>query len=164
MAELLITSSLDPIQRGDSFPQGTSLPRHVTVWQYFELPNEHVNEFIAETGNVIEAFSPFDIEGAAYAEFGPHTDVPVRRIKALGQKGTTLIALHSVLGAVIEEYEGMISNPEWAYNGYNPHVTYVNGQALDEGERTTLRTVELIEKDAVSRAKIVRKVWELGTI
>lgn len=164
MTELLITSSLDPIKEGDSFSEGTRLPRHVTVWRYFELPDFHVNEFIAETGHAIKGFSPLDIEGTEYADFGPNSDIPVRRIRALGKQGQTLISLHGVLGSVIEKYDGETPDQEYIYEGYKPHVTYVDGRALAEGERATLRTVELIEKDADSHAKIVRKTWELTDV
>lgn len=158
MSELLITSSLDPISEGQTFTR--SLPRHITIWQYFDLPDFCRNEFIAEVGRSLEGFDPLGIEGADYAEFGPNRDVPVRRVKSLG-RGATLLTLHSVLGAIIERYEGSIENPEWAYEGYNPHVTYVEGRALEEGEQALLQTVELIEKRSLVKEKVVRKVWNL---
>ena len=160
MAELLFTSSLDPIEQGQTFPK--SLPRHVTVWQYFDLPDSHMNEFIADAGGAIEAFSPLEIEGVNDAKFGPNNDVDVRQVKALGKNG--LIALHTSLGLVINRNFGYIRNPEWAYEGYNPHVTYINGRALEEGEHATLQTVELIEKNAETNAKFVRKVWKLEDV
>ena len=158
MSELLITSSLDPIKEGQTFSK--SLPRHVTVWQYFELPDSDVHSFIQETQKAIEAFSPFEIIGMEHAQFGPNNDVSVRRVKALGN-GATLITLHTVLGEIIERHDGTIQNPEWAYENYNPHITFVDGHALDESEYVQLKTIELIEKDGDSRQKIVRKVWKL---
>lgn len=161
MAELLITSSIDPIKEGQVFEHG--LPRHVTIWQDFTLPDLHMNEFIADAGNAIEGFSPLEIVAFSGKpdKFGPHHDVPVRRVYALGA-GATLYALHAVLGSVIKQYEGEAKNPEWAYRGYNPHVTYVDGRALDEGERELLTTVELIQRDSHMKSrKIVRKLWPL---
>jgi len=163
MAELLFTSSLDPIHEGDEFPKGTSLPRHVTVWQYFDLPDFHMNEFIAESGEAIEAFPTLGVEGAEYAEFGPNNDVPVRRLKVLGQHAT-LLSLHASLGAVIQKYDAVIPHPEWAYDGYNPHITYKDGRALEEGEFALLHSVELIQKHADTKSKVVRKIWELGDV
>lgn len=158
MSELLLTSSIDPIKEGQVFSKG--LPRHVTVWQYFNLPDSHNEEFINDVGAALEGFSPLEIIGADNAEFGPRNDTLVRRVNALG-RGAALTALHTVLGAIIEQHEGSVRNPEWTYENYNPHVTYVEGRALDEGERVRLRTVELIEKDLASKDKIVRKIWEL---
>jgi len=158
MSELLITSSLDSIEEGQVFSK--NLPRHVTIWQYFELPDLYIDTFIADASDAITGFPPLQIEGSDYAELGPEHNVPVRRVRALGS-GATLITLHTVLGTIIERYEGTVKNPEWAYQGYNPHITYVDGRALGEGERAVLRTVELIEKNPISREKIVRNVWKL---
>lgn len=158
MSELLITSSLDPIEEGQVFSEG--LPRHVTIWQYFQLPDFHRQAFIEEASEAIEGFSPLEIIGGQEDRFGPNNDVRVRRIETIG-KGATLITLHTVLGEMIQRHEGTVRTPEWAFEGYNPHMTYVDGQALDEGEREILTTVELIEKTPPSKDKIVRKIWKL---
>lgn len=159
MSELLITSSLDQIGEGQVFEHG--LPRHVTIWQYFNLPDFHLNKFIAAVGNSLEAFSPLEIVGAEEDEFGPNNDVRVRRVKSLG-RGATLEGLHAVLGSVIEQYDGTILEPKWAYEGYNPHITYVDGRALDKDERDILTTVELIQRvPKHPTVKIVRKLWQL---
>ncbi len=158
MAELLITSSLDPVQEGQVFLKG--LPRHVTIWQYFQLPDSYLDALTSTVGEVVEGFSPLEIIGAKRAMFGEHNDTPVRRIKTIGA-GATLYALHAVLGAVIEQHEGTIASPEWAYDGFNPRVTYVEGRALRKGEREILTSVELIEKTA-DKEKVVRNMWHLG--
>lgn len=158
MSELLITSSLDSVKAGQSFVN--ELPRHVTVWQYFEIADYDINEFIFDVGEAVEGFSPLEIVGAENDNFGPNNDVFVRRIRALGG-GATVKALHAVIGSIIEEYEGSIRNPEWAYDGYNPHITYVDGRALEEGEREILTSLELIERDPATKIKSVRKIWQL---
>lgn len=160
MAELLFTSSLDPIKEGDAFPKGTSLPRHVTVWQDFDLPDSHRDLFMNDVEVAIEGFSPLEILGAEDTKFSPENDTPVRRVIALGS-AATLITLHTVLGEIIERHEGIIQNPEWVYERYDPYITYVGGRALHTAEYARLNTVELVEKDTVSKSKIVRKIWEL---
>ena len=160
MGELLITSSLEPIHEGQAFAK--VLPRHVTIWQDFRLPDFHREEFSEEVGRAIEGFSPLEIIGASEAEFGPNNDVPVRRVMALGT-GATLVTLHGVLGEIIERHEGEIQNPEWAYENYNPHVTYVDGRALEKGEYAKLTTVELIER-VPQQGKLVRNVWNLEEV
>ncbi len=157
MAELLITSSLDPIEEKQVFSD--SMPRRRVTLAYFDLPDIHMNEFVMGVGKTIEAFSPLEIEGNDAAQFGPNNDIKVRRVKSLGKHGLT--ALHTNLALVIEDHHGVFKNPGWVYEGYSPHVTYVNGVALDEGERVALNTVELIENNPVAGTKFVRKIWEL---
>ncbi|MGH7218438.1 MAG: hypothetical protein ACREGE_03310 [Candidatus Microsaccharimonas sp.] len=161
MSELLITSSLDPINEGDVFPKG--LPRHVTIWQYFKLPDFRREAFAEQVGSAVQGFSPLEILGIDNAEFGPNNDVPVRRVQTLGS-GATLIALHAVLGEIIQRNDGEIRNPEWAFENFNPHITYVEGRAIQEGELARLSTVELVEVNPTSKDKIIRNVWELEEV
>lgn len=161
MKELLITSSLDPIEEGQVFTG--ELPRHVTVWQYFKLRDEYVEDFTAEVEEVTQGFEPLEIIGAEKDNFGPNNNVPVRRVMALGA-GATLITLHSVLGAVIDKYDGEVRNQEWSFEGYSPHVTYVGGRALDKGEYAKLKAVEIIEKKTDPNRKIVQKILELTEV
>lgn len=159
MAELLITSSIDPIREGQVFEEG--LPRHVTIWQDFTLPDAQLDDFIIDAEGVIKGFLPLEFIGADEALYGPENTVPVRRVTALG-RGATAIALHTVLGISIARHDGTPRNPEWAYEGYNPHVTYVDGKALDKNEYVRLGTVELIQRLPENpKHKAVRKLWEL---
>jgi len=160
---LLLTSSIDPISEGQIFPENEKLPRHVTIWQYFSLPSHSVEPFIKDVGDVVEGFSPLEIVGTNREHFGPNNDVLVRRVMALGT-GATLITLHTTIGHVIYQHEGIIENPEWAYGGYNPHMTFVRAGALAANEYAKLNQVELIEKDATTREKIVRKIWKLEEV
>ncbi len=160
MPELLLTSSIDPIKEGDIFPKEVPLPRHVTIWQHFMLPAFHEAAFIEDIGAAVEGFSPLEVIGADYAEFGPYNDRPVRRVIALGTRAT-VVTLHTVIGTIIQRHDGTIRSPEWAYENYNPHMTYVNGRALEEAEYAKLRTLELIKEDAPTRTKTVNKIWKL---
>lgn len=179
MAELLITSSLDPIEEEQVFM--AELPRHVTIWQYFTIADEYVGEFMITAGEVISPFPPIEIRGIENHDgengpdlFGPNNDTPVRRVEKVGH-GATVSALHAVLGGVITQFDGDIHNPEWAYEGYNPHITYttevvreegkglptIRKRALEVGETAVLGTVELIQRFSSPKYKVVRKVWEL---
>lgn len=157
MAELLITSSLNRIEEDEVLD---ALPPHVTIWQPFQLPSAYEELFIDDATEVIAGFSPLEIIGGEVAQFGPRNDILVRRVIALGS-GATLLTLHTMLGRVIEWHEGVVPNPEWTYERYSPHVTQGKGRALDYGEHRHLNTVELIERNPLSRRKIVKKVWEL---
>lgn len=159
MSELLLVSSLEPVEVGSNLTES----RHpwVTLQQYFTVPEGRFDEFTQRVGVAVEAFDPITIQGTELAEYGPNNDVPVRRVAALG-KGATLAALHTVLGEVIHHHGGDMRNPEWAFEGYNPHVTLVDGRALDEGEVATLNTVELVAKND-SGDKVVHTMWRLDS-
>jgi len=138
--EYLLTSSLDPIAPGERFTG--PLPRHVTVQQYFQLDGSE-RAFRHALTNVATRFAPIEITGGKEALYGPNHDVPVRLLQRLGG----LARLHDDTLAVVQRF-GSVHNPRWAGNGYSPHVTYVDGRALEEGETATLRTLELIAKQA----------------
>ncbi len=160
MSEFLLSASINDTEVGRSLTKEDA--RYVTIMQYFTLPEANEAAFATEVGNVAEGFSPFEIEGGEYVEFGPNNDVPARRIVTLG-RGATLRALHAVLGAVIEQQDGEISAPEWAYDGYNPHMTYRNGVAIEKGEHATLRTLELSKK-MPDGEKVIQNVWEFEEV
>lgn len=160
MSEFLLSASINEVEAGQVLTKERS--RYVTVMQYFTLPEASEATFIEEAGDVAAGFSPFDVEGGEYVELGPGNDVPARCIVTLG-RGATLRALHAVLGAVIEQQDGEISAPEWAYDGYNPHMTYRNGVAIEKGERATLRTLELSKK-MPGGEKVIQNVWEFEEV
>ncbi len=139
-AEYLLTSSIDPIKKGEQFVDGP-LPRHVTLQQWFTL--DHVPAFKNALQNLATTLEPVEIIGGENAEFGPNNDVPVRLVRNIGR----VARLHTKTGELIERFGGELRNPEWAGDGYNPHVTYVDGAALDEGEAVTLRTIEMIKRE-----------------
>lgn len=160
MPELLITSGFDRIQRLDSIQEE---PRpHVTIWQYFKIDSDLMDDFTAEVSEVVNGFSPLEVIGAKLDNFGENNDVMVRRVDALGE-AATILTLHSVLGSVISSHNGVVKNPEWSYEGYNPHVTLFNGVGIEEGERRVLSSVEIIEKQE-SGAKVMRDFWRLEEV
>lgn len=118
-----------------------------------------MDDFTSRLDGAIEAFAPIDIIGTEEAEFGPGNDVRVRRVVSLGE-GATLIALHTVLGEAIVHHDGEMKNPEWAFEGYNPHITYTDGRAIEMGEHAALETVELVKKSE-DGSKTIQKVWPL---
>ena len=137
MSELLITSSLGPIEEGQVFSEG--LPRHVTIWQYFQLPDFHRQAFIEEASEAIEGFSPLEIIGGQEDRFGPNNDVRVRRIETIG-KGATLITLHTVLGEMIQRHEGTVRSPagDLAYVAQIEHCIGIACRRTDQVEGNTV--------------------------
>lgn len=139
-AEYLLTSSIDPIRKGERFVD-EPLPRHVTIQQWFML--EHVPAFKNALQNFATTLAPIEIKAGETAEYGPNNDVPVRLVRSIGR----LASLHTKTGELVERFGGTLKNPEWAGDGYSPHVTYVDGIALEEDEAITLRTLEMIKRE-----------------
>jgi len=149
--DYLLTSSIDPVYKGQVFEEG--LPRHITIQQWFTL--ERRGAFVNALQNFATTLTPFEITGTEEAMFGPHEDVRVRRVRNVAK----LAMLHDSTLEMIERYgRGSMRNPEWAGDGYNPHVSYVDGIALEEGEVVILKTIELIRRDPGSRTKVAEQV------
>lgn len=149
-AEYLLTSSIDPIKKGEQYED--SLPRHVTVQQWFTLGYERA--FHNALQNYATTLTPFEIIGDDEALFGPNNDVPVRKVRNIGR----LAAVHTQTKELLEKFGGSLRRPEWAGTGYNPHVTYVDGIAIDRDETVTLKNIELIKRDEGSTVKTVEFV------
>ena len=139
-AEYLLTSSIDPIKKGEQFTDGL-LPRHITIQQWFTL--QYAPAFKNALQNLATTLEPIEITAMEDAEFGPNNDVPVRLVRNMGR----LARLHTKISELIERFGGELKNPEWAGDGYNPHMTYVDGSALEEGETVSLRTIEMIRRE-----------------
>ncbi len=148
--EFLLTSSIDPIQKGQFFPNGP-LPRHITIQQWFSLKSEEA--VMNSLQNYATTLKPFEVVGGEEALFGPENNVPVRRI----QNEHRLLKIHAdTLEIITRIGGGALANADWAGEGYKPHITYVDGEALEEDEPATLRTIELIKReDSVRKVQLV---------
>lgn len=153
-AEFLLTSSLEPIKKGQQFEK--ALPLHVTIQQWFTLESER--PFYNALQNYAASKSPFEVIGASDALFGPENNVPVRRVRKLGK----LSMLHMQTKELLEKFGGQLRNPEWAGDGYNPHVTYVDDQGIDEDQAIILKTIEIIKREEDSNIKTVEFVLPLN--
>jgi len=147
MTEFLVTSSLEPLKKGEQFEK--ELPRHVTVLQWFSVPYEQA--FINSLQNLAARTEPFEITAGEEALFGPNNDVPVRVLRRIGR----LAAIHSDILAIVARQAGEVRNPQWAGDNYHPHITYVDGCALEENETAVLDNLELIRREEGEKLKTV---------
>lgn len=154
-AEFLLTSSLDPIEKGDRF-ESEPLPRHVTVLQWFTL--EQPKAFVNALQNYAVTVSPFEVKGGEDALFGPDNDVLVRRIRTVGK----LASVHSRIVELVDQFGGSLKHPEWAGEGCHPHVSYVKGLALEDDEAVTLKNLELISREQGTSFRTVEHVLPLS--
>lgn len=149
MAEkYLLTSTFEEIRRGQEF-EG-QLPPHVTLVGWFEVPHPRALENRVQ--NYAARLSPVEVTGEGEALFGPEEDVRVRLVTArLGR----LSVVHAQLLDAVTRTGGQVLRPEWSGEGYRPHVTFVDGVGLGEGESQILSRIELIEQRNNSDAKTV---------
>lgn len=152
-AEFLLTSSLEPIKKGQQF-EG-ALPLHLTIQQWFTL--EYERAFQNALQNYVGTVSPFEVIGDEEALFGPENNVSVRRVRNVGK----LAIVHAKTKELLEQFGGELLRPEWAGAGYNPHVTYVGDRGIGENEPVLLKTIELIKRDEGSALKTAELVLSL---
>lgn len=153
-AEYLLTSSIEPPKRGELYADWC-LPPHVTIHQWFSL--ELQGPFRNALQNLATEHGPIDVIGDTEALYGPDKDIPVRLLRNIGK----LARLHAMTGELIDRFDGVRRNPEWSGEGYSPHVTYANGIAPAEGEIVTLRSLELISREAEATHSRVELVLPL---
>lgn len=151
MAEkFAIISSLEPLQRGDTFE---SWPLHVTVMTWFSLPTHQERAFDNALRNRMHDIKPFEVTGAKQELFGPDSDVPVRLLGRVGMLGS----LHNQILPVIERMSGEIipENSDFVGDGYRPHITDQPHGRFGEGETVLLDSMQLISGDTDGPRKVL---------
>ncbi len=155
MAEKLIISTLEPVEVGDTFP---SLPLHVTLMPWFKIEGTNnlrgLNRYLAL---IASKRSQLELTGKNLDKFGPKRDVDVRVLEDTKK----LRKLHGDLVAVVGWSEGTCESP-YIRGNYAPHVSFVNGVSLDEGELVKADALQLIDRDLVTHERTVEKVFPLG--
>jgi hypothetical protein len=141
MSEFLVTCHADPIEKGQQFLHG--LPLHLTIQQYFKMQNR-IPEFVETLKELAANTRQLYVIGAEEAMLGPKNDVPVRRVRDLG--GGALVSFHLQTWDLLQRFGAILQNPEWAKNGYNPHMALVKNVDFGAGDEKLLKTVELIER------------------
>lgn len=151
--EFLITSSLEPIKKGQEF-EG-SLPLHVTLLQWFTVDSQPA--FQNALQNLTMRTPGFEVVTGEEALYGPNNDVPVRLLRGFGK----LARLHADVVELVARYGGEMRNPEWAGERYSPHVTHVGERTLQPDEIVPIRALELIKRHDGERSKRVEVILPL---
>lgn len=137
--KLLLISSLEPCQIGESWQSGEQLPLHTTVMPWFTGVSQPVmqNSLI----NICAETAPINAVSDEQALFGPNQDVRVTKLARM----SGLIALHRKILWIIERSGGVIES-DWIGDEYSPHISFLGKTSLKAGQTIELKTLELIGK------------------
>lgn len=146
MPTYLLSMPIMPVMIGTCYEQ---LPLHCTLFQYFET--DEPRESIARELRSLCGFSPsFQLTRGMRTRFGPQNDIPVFLVQA--QSG--LHKLHWNVLLLLRDLRARILNPEWAGDGYRPHVTIQGTHPFLDGATVTADHAVLVER--VPEGKLIR--------
>ena len=136
MRAFIIGCEIDPIVVGETYD---SFPLHCTLVHWFKTNKSYqdIDELIRPA---LKKVSPFTVTSVTPAMYGPNFDIPVHLIK----KTTTLDSLHKQLVSALEPCNPTHTIP-YIGDGYGPHVTDTDKQALTPGESHTITNIYLLE-------------------
>jgi 2'-5' RNA ligase len=150
MAEkFVLASTLEPLKTGDQFE---TWPLHVTIMQWFTIPENRFAPFDNSLKNRMHDFAPTVIEGDQVEWFGPENDVRVRVLKNIG----ALASLHSAVLDTISNHGGTIYS-EYIGEYFRPHVTFQGEEGLEENEKRDIRGMHLIRGDVTGPRTVIKQ-------
>ncbi len=154
MAEKLIIATLEPVEVGEQFP---SLPLHVTLMPWFEIDPGNVPRLRKYLGLIASKRSYLEFVGEDIDMFGPEHDVRVRKILAHPE----IVRAHSDISAAVAWSEGKCDS-EYIHGAYSPHVSFVDGVSIGEGQSVKADALQLIDRDPETRQRTVEKIFPLS--
>ncbi len=153
MAEKLIVSTLEPVESGQQFE---SLPLHVTLMPWFEITQESAITLNRYLKVLAKKTDTLELEGEEEAMFGEDNDVRVRKLAA-----SKLCLMHFDILAAINWSDGKCQSPYIAEN-YNPHVSFVEGESIGQGETVDVHALQVIEREPKTRVRTVTDIHDFA--
>jgi 2'-5' RNA ligase len=153
MAEKLIVSMLEPVESGQQFE---SLPLHVTLMPWFEITQESASTLNRYLRVLAKKTDTLELEGEEEVMFGKDEDVRVRKLAA-----STLRFVHFEILDAISRSGGRCQSPYIAEN-YNPHVSFVEGESIGQGEIVEVHALQVIEREPKTRVRTVTDIHDFA--
>lgn len=152
----LLVCTLERVEAGDTFPNGT--PLHVTVQPWFAVRENTERDLRLALVRYADMQSPFAITGGERALFGPNNDLPVTKID---EGVVQLTALHLTTLGLIKKLGGTVDSP-WIQEKYVPHVSdrQREGRSLQPEESVVLRALQLVRREPAGGKRIIETVFE----
>ena len=151
-----VVAFLDDVALDAEFGAG-ELPLHVTLLGPCETEAD-LGQLEAALDAAFAQFAPFEAEGGDDELFGPRQDVEVTLVEDDGD----LQAAHLQLLAQLRQIGDVrVVSPQYVGRGFRPHVTAVDGERIDRGERFELDAVAVLDlapDDNASRTKVVAQL------
>lgn len=119
MSDLLYLMSFkNPPEPGPYYYDPDNL--HVTILDNFSIPNKRFHDFMRTANMLTRWFKAIPLRADGFDLFGVQGDIPVLKVHG----GLQLASLHESFADLVMAHDGVLRNPQFAYNGYSSHVSY----------------------------------------
>jgi 2'-5' RNA ligase len=158
VSRLVIVLPLLPLRVGIGFSL-QDWPLHLTVAPTFVIGGDDVDSDIAD---VVAAVTPtvteqpsLTVRAGSDAGFGHSGKIPVTLIEETAE----LSRLHQRLLSALLAIGAVFDDPEYAGQGYRPHVTVTRLARVSAGEPMTLRQAAVVDMAPSGDGRLRRVVW-----
>ena len=141
----LIALEINEVQEGAVLEK---LPLHSTVMHWFEV-GRPADTIVDVVHAVADEQPPVLMVSGDADLFGPSGDVPVNRIR----NAEPVASLHRKLFAKLSDTDVQHEAPQWTLEGFNPHVSVVNGERFNTGDRHLATHIYAVVADADNSQK-----------
>lgn len=140
-----------------------SLPPHMTVFPWFDLPENNWPRFDQAMRKITEESEQPVVCGGARALFGPEGDVSVRLLNRAAPRVdlSQVVKVHTDTLRAVRRY-GDNYDPSYVGSHWQPHITDKVDFQLDEGQRILLPELVVFkqEKHINGIAKVVKAIYK----
>lgn len=158
---LMVAMIMPEMAIGETFEQW---PLHMTVMSWFDLPHHAWPDFDEGMHDVVLETKPHPVVGGPESHFdtanGP---VQVRRLDTYSHLRYMMngFFVHSMIYQLVRQY-GELDDETYMGVDWQPHVSSQPGAKLHEGEELKYSGLTVVQKNHVSRAKLVRALYRWG--
>ena len=154
---LMVAAPLAPAEVGREY---TSLPPHMTLFPWFELPTVNWPGFDKALGAVIEegALQPTIRGGNALAPASEAGSLAVRRLAALPFTVNDALDLHTAVHRAIRRHGGDF-DPSFVGSRWQPYVSDKAGYALEEDEELRIGEIAVFQRRVTAGVQMVKAVY-----
>ena len=129
----------------DDVPDGLEFsivdwPLHVTLADVFSIKGSP-EDLTARLNEKLHHYPILQSTVIRDELFGENNDIPVRIV----DRTKDLLALHYVIVTVLEECGVQFNSPEFAYEGFGPHVTIQKDTQLEIGDAVKFDSIALVD-------------------
>ena len=117
-----------------------SWPLHTTILDVFAV-DATSQEILAELKDSISETSAITVTVQEKRYFGEKKDIPVMILEKTGQ----LQALHESVAMALDNIGLHMNSPQFAHEGFIPHITVKNNQAVSVGDKYTFDNITLVD-------------------
>lgn len=144
-----IVQFFDPVSVGYVYSSGT-WPLHSTIIDTFAV-NWSVNEMIIKLTELLRSHTPVESIAEDDGFFGENGQVHVTLLR----RSENLMNLHLDVVKALKDGGLTLNDPQFAYDGFLPHVTVQKHARLSKGEKVRFTALSIVDmfpnEDAYTR-------------